>query len=103
MRQPFPRNMPPVRPRCFGRARLLRSCLLRRLSGYAAVKLMKVMLIAPAYLGKRSEEHTPELQSLMRISYAVFCLKKKNTRQTKCNLQTVHNTTNRQYHKTTNA
>src|SRR3546814_2435779 len=27
----------------------------------------------------RSEEHTPELQSLMRISYAVFCLKKKHT------------------------
>src|SRR3546814_6775260 len=27
--------------------------------------------------GKRSEEHTSELQSLMRISYAVFCLKKK--------------------------
>src|SRR3546814_5321908 len=35
----------------------------------------------------RSEEHTSELQSLMRISYAVFCLKKKknhdNTKQTK--------------------
>src|SRR3546814_7398674 len=30
----------------------------------------------PAY---RSEEHTSELQSLMRTSYAVFCLKKKNT------------------------
>src|SRR3546814_4742555 len=30
-------------------------------------------------LGCRSEEHTSELQSLMRISYAVFCLKKKNT------------------------
>src|SRR3546814_6056716 len=28
----------------------------------------------------RSEEHTSELQSLMRISYAVFCLKKKNSR-----------------------
>src|SRR3546814_9811103 len=28
---------------------------------------------------KRSEEHTSELQSLMRISYAVFCLKKKKT------------------------
>src|SRR3546814_9284834 len=28
--------------------------------------------------GDRSEEHTSELQSLMRISYAVFCLKKKN-------------------------
>src|SRR3546814_2402218 len=30
---------------------------------------------------RRSEEHTSELQSLMRISYAVFCLKKKNTPQ----------------------
>src|SRR3546814_13549019 len=30
----------------------------------------------------RSEEHTSELQSLMRISYAVFCLKKKNTYNT---------------------
>src|SRR3546814_10902960 len=29
-------------------------------------------------IGGRSEEHTSELQSLMRISYAVFCLKKKN-------------------------
>src|SRR3546814_8781156 len=35
---------------------------------------------APHMYGKaRSEEHTSELQSLMRISYAVFCLKKKNT------------------------
>src|SRR3546814_7575346 len=30
--------------------------------------------------GLRSEEHTSELQSLMRISYAVFCLKKKTTK-----------------------
>src|SRR3546814_7054492 len=30
-------------------------------------------------LGRRSEEHTSELQSLMRISYAVFCLQKKNS------------------------
>src|SRR3546814_3970265 len=30
----------------------------------------------------RSEEHTSELQSLMRISYAVFCLKKKNDKYT---------------------
>src|SRR3546814_4653692 len=37
----------------------------------------------------RSEEHTSELQSLMRISYAVFCLKKKkkNKRHKKSNLQ----------------
>src|SRR3546814_2525013 len=42
----------------------------------------------------RSEEHTSELQSLMRISYAVFCLKKKKTQKnnnnrittTKCNI-----------------
>src|SRR3546814_6081971 len=31
--------------------------------------------------GRRSEEHTSELQSLMRISYAVFCLKKKNKKR----------------------
>src|SRR3546814_2822581 len=31
---------------------------------------------------RRSEEHTSELQSLMRISYAVFCLKKKTTTRT---------------------
>src|SRR3546814_1348457 len=39
---------------------------------------------AAAYFAKsfsnRSEEHTSELQSLMRISYAVFCLKKKKTK-----------------------
>src|SRR3546814_3396626 len=34
---------------------------------------------APAFSRPRSEEHTSELQSLMRISYAVFCLKKKTT------------------------
>src|SRR3546814_10552446 len=37
----------------------------------------------------RSEEHTSELQSLMRISYAVFCLKKKNKKKT-------HNTSHNQ-------
>src|SRR3546814_9065003 len=35
--------------------------------------------------GKRSEEHTSELQSLMRISYAIFCLKKKKTKNVKKN------------------
>src|SRR3546814_9735730 len=34
-------------------------------------------------LTRRSEEHTSELQSLMRISYAVFCLKKKRNRRNK--------------------
>src|SRR3546814_10352485 len=44
----------------------------------------------------RSEEHTSELQSLMRISYAVFCLKKKNT-NTQQTLQQ-HKNTNKETH-----
>src|SRR3546814_5468260 len=36
---------------------------------------------------RRSEEHTSELQSLMRISYAVFCLKKKNYKRLTQNYQ----------------
>src|SRR3546814_2310697 len=36
---------------------------------------------------ERSEEHTSELQSLMRHSYAVFCLKKKNIQQTARSIQ----------------
>src|SRR3546814_1064092 len=40
----------------------------------------KFLLIRPSSCRRRSEEHTSELQSLMRISYAVFCLKKKNER-----------------------
>src|SRR3546814_5447989 len=50
---------------------------------------VEILLAAAQHLGGvflslaigRSEEHTSELQSLMRISYAVFCLKKKNTRK----------------------
>src|SRR3546814_2135006 len=37
--------------------------------------------ILPQPIPTRSEEHTSELQSLMRISYAVFCLKKPNRKQ----------------------
>src|SRR3546814_3709912 len=36
---------------------------------------------AGTFEGRRSEEHTSELQSLMRISYAVFCLKKKKSKK----------------------
>src|SRR3546814_3411645 len=43
---------------------------------------------------RRSEEHTSELQSLMRISYAVFCLKKKRQKHTNTpNTRQQHNTT----------
>src|SRR3546814_7420338 len=45
------------------------------------------------HLRHRSEEHTSELQSLMRISYAVFCLKKKNN-ATKKNYTTMCSTSN---------
>src|SRR3546814_9810468 len=40
-----------------------------------AVAIGEEIAVLPS--GQRSEEHTSELQSLMRISYAVFCLKKK--------------------------
>src|SRR3546814_9932504 len=40
----------------------------------------------------RSEEHTSELQSLMRISYAVFCLKKKNKKRDRTNTDTTKKT-----------
>src|SRR3546814_5992151 len=39
--------------------------------------------LSQAHEKARSEEHTSELQSLMRISYAVFCLKKKKTKKHK--------------------
>src|SRR3546814_1366678 len=45
------------------------------LSGFVALAVFGLALSLP--LVARSEEHTSELQSLMRISYAVFCLKKK--------------------------
>src|SRR3546814_4494266 len=41
--------------------------------------------------GARSEEHTSELQSLMRISYAVFCLKKKKNNTLKRTQQSTNN------------
>src|SRR3546814_3081566 len=49
-----------------------------RQSPFALVQEIREWFDGPVAL--RSEEHTSELQSLMRISYAVFCLKKKNTR-----------------------
>src|SRR3546814_1932859 len=44
--------------------------------GYALIGCLATPLVH-----RRSEEHTSELQSLMRISYAVFCLQKKNKQQ----------------------
>src|SRR3546814_9952392 len=47
-----------------------------------AFKVVQLALLNRAMDFKRSEEHTSELQSLMRISYAVFCLKKKTQYKT---------------------
>src|SRR3546814_2321048 len=47
---------------------------LKGLGGYRSVDIARLL--------PRSEEHKSELQSLMRISYAVFCLKKKNKQKT---------------------
>src|SRR3546814_5298350 len=50
---------------------------------------------APVKGSTRSEEHTSELQSLMRISYAVFCLKKKTCEQNRTLQPTIHQTEQR--------
>src|SRR3546814_8747672 len=55
--------------------------LLRSIDGMRSVPIREFLI---GYLTtglERSEEHTSELQSLMRISYAVFCLKKKKQKQ----------------------
>src|SRR3546814_8749838 len=68
---------------------------------YASRRLSGDQLIAPDQScltpdAMRSEEHTSELQSLMRISYAVFCLKKKirttTTQSPTQTIQAIHNT-----------
>src|SRR3546814_1932760 len=51
---------------------------------------------------RRSEEHTSELQSLMRISYAVFCLKKKQLLQTQTRPQSSSSTPSDTHHQTNN-
>src|SRR3546814_9780788 len=46
-------------------------------------RLGEARAVSPADTASRSEEHTSELQSLMRISYAVFCLTKNKTTNTR--------------------
>src|SRR3546814_10821678 len=48
---------------------------------------------------RRSEEHTSELQSLMRISYAVFCLKKKKKQRHKTTTRNINQQTHKHYTK----
>src|SRR3546814_6512902 len=57
---------------------------------YRHKPLMKGSPRCMAFANSRSEEHTSELQSLMRISYAVFCLKKKKKKTQQTNTSTKH-------------
>src|SRR3546814_5807606 len=57
--------------------RLLTTPAYRALSPNARSLLVELAMMENGKNNGRSEEHTSELQSLMRISYAVFCLKKK--------------------------
>src|SRR3546814_5052910 len=66
--------------RCAGQA------IAREIAWFARLRVDRARQVVhrgliPPMPDVRSEEHTSELQSLMRISYAVFCLKKKNTRK----------------------
>src|SRR3546814_5837698 len=55
--------------------------MMRRFGGMEGLLRYEVEEL-DSFKGQRSEEHTSELQSLMRISYAVFCLKKKKQQHT---------------------
>src|SRR3546814_3993609 len=64
-----------------GERQLLPKCHLQAVAGAERINVARRL---------RSEEHTFELQSLMRISYAVFCLQKKTTRNTEHPSITIH-------------
>src|SRR3546814_5994032 len=71
-------------PRCTGKSH-------RHYRHQQRATAVRKQRLAPAAIADRSEEHTSELQSLMRISYAVFCLKKKNTNhETRTHSTTMH-------------
>src|SRR3546814_6307110 len=78
--QPLPTA---VRPSAFHSATVIqrewRACTRGQVGDTAVPAIARLSIVAGT--PTRSEEHTSELQSLMRISYAVFCLKKK-TKQT---------------------
>src|SRR3546814_5239541 len=78
---PKPAAAPPTRPVTLVTVPMVRAPSPQPLSRYAGEGLKQCASNSPSPAKRereaRSEEHTSELQSLMRISYAVFCLKKK--------------------------
>src|SRR3546814_8764598 len=77
--------------------------LLRQLGEHWLIEAGDKFLVPSpiSHIGGRSEEHTSELQSLMRISYAVFCLKKKKKQQTTKNKIHTHNQRQQKKHNET--
>src|SRR3546814_10135480 len=69
------------------------SCGNRRRSADPAAETIKATNM-PSHTTVRSEEHTSELQSLMRISYAVFCLKKQRTTENNNKQEHIRSNTN---------
>src|SRR3546814_8569847 len=59
---------------------------------FPASTVNRPMLAPTSITSRRSEEHTSELQSLMRISYAVFCLQKKTKENINTNTKNAKNT-----------
>src|SRR3546814_3171745 len=84
---PVAASAAPTAPSDFAAAVGFRSSLLA--SVMAAICFGSMRVNSGVYGRMRSEEHTSELQSLMRISYAVFCLKKKNTHYNHMTFDTV--------------
>src|SRR3546814_10504425 len=75
-----PATSAPIQPPCTYGMASVRSALRRN-------------AIIAMTISSRSEEHTSELQSLMRISYAVFCLKKKNKTRKMTTINNIDSTT----------
>src|SRR3546814_9465619 len=87
-----PRSQPPVRLRQLGADRAAADDdQMRRPFGQVEDRLVGEV----GHRVERSEEHTSELQSLMRISYAVFCLKKKNKNTHKKNKKKITDASNK--------
>src|SRR3546814_4410819 len=76
------RHRPVLTPGSAGRVHASASARACACASSSAVGASPVTAAVSMSSTMRSEEHTSELQSLMRISYAVFCLKKKKTQNT---------------------
>src|SRR3546814_5127681 len=82
---PDPQSMPPAAEGVVTLGKIVMPLSRLYVVAFSAVVLVALYVFL---MHSRSEEHTSELQSLMRISYAVFCLKKKKAKLTQYYAQT---------------